>query len=210
MFLSPSIDSLSVGNSTWPLHRGTTLPSLLVHESRWGWPYPPTLEVQETVCGPRWTNMSLLGKSCWEQVQMINSDSTAVGECQPRASGRYRTEEALLGMQPIQKKAEPNKERARPRPNTAAPQIQPCLQRPTVRTPIYMSHFIPRAASSQHELYFCHLWQQQILTHRTIPWHHSVSELHGALEANHLAVLCTSQVFNNGTSTNEWMICSSL
>lgn len=50
-------------------------------------------------------------ESTWEvlleQVGMINSQSTAVGECQPGASGQYHVKEAFLGMKPIQKKMEP-------------------------------------------------------------------------------------------------------
>lgn len=42
-----------------------------------------------------------------EQMGMINSQSTAVEECQPGASGRYHVKEAFLGMKPIQKKVEP-------------------------------------------------------------------------------------------------------
>lgn len=52
---------------------------------------------------------------------MIDSHSTAVGERQPRASGTYHMEGAFLGMKPIQKKAQPNKGRARPRPNKIKP-----------------------------------------------------------------------------------------
>lgn len=57
-------------------------------------------------------------ESTWEvllePVRMTSPHSTAVGERQPSASGRHHIEEAFLGMQPTQMKAEPNKERARP------------------------------------------------------------------------------------------------
>lgn len=56
-------------------------------------------------------------ESTWEvllqQVGMINSQPTAVGECQSvrsfraGASGRYHIKEVFLGMRPIQKKVEP-------------------------------------------------------------------------------------------------------
>lgn len=48
-----------------------------------------------------------------EQVGMINSHSTTVGECQPGASGRYPVEEGFLGMRLIHKKGRAKRRRKR-------------------------------------------------------------------------------------------------
>lgn len=73
-----------------------------------------------------------------EQVGMINSHSTTVGECQPGASGRYPVEDGFLGRRPIQKKSRA-KRRERDRDLlTLNPWVQPCLKPYTPGPSIHM------------------------------------------------------------------------
>ena len=88
-----------MGNSTWPSHWGTTPP----HSQSMG-PgeadpiSPPSRSRREH--GQAEQILVCLGSP----VRTSGNDklrSTAVGECQPGASGRYHVEEGFLGMRPI-------------------------------------------------------------------------------------------------------------
>lgn len=101
-------DCPSVGNSTWPSY---PFPSQS-RDSDKADLIPDPQGPEDSMC-PKQNKYESTWEVLLEQVGMINSQPTAVEECQSvrcsraGASGRYHVKEVFLGMRPIQKKVEP-------------------------------------------------------------------------------------------------------